>query len=82
MAIGSAKAAAHPTGNTSTATSGFEMSRHRFTVAENANDTDIENALQAGFKNGTMSAFSSGTGSVSDGWRLRPFHPNIDGHSH
>lgn len=31
-------------------------------------------------RNSSVAPFTSGTGSVSDGWKLRPFHPKAPGH--
>ena len=60
----------------------WNVSPPNFSVAnQDANDTEIHQALDAATGNVTITPFSSGTGEVSDGWKLRPFHPKISGHA-
>lgn len=60
----------------------WNVSPPDFSVAnQDANDTQIHQELTVATGNVTITPFSSGTGSVSDGWKLRPFHPKISGHA-
>ncbi|MCJ1372821.1 hypothetical protein MMC20_004046 [Loxospora ochrophaea] len=60
----------------------WNVSPPNFSVAnQTANDTQIHQALISTIGNASITPFSSGTGTVSDGWKLRPFHPTISGHA-
>ncbi len=60
----------------------WNVSPPNFSVAnQDVNDTEIHQALNVATGNTTITPFSSGTGTVSDGWKLRPFHPKISGHA-